>query len=340
MTIAIHFAGLVPGTPLVHIAWAAFARDPALSSSSEVHFGRELADVFDRHWRVVDRIENCDVVVYPHSYVDGRATATVAEQARQVGKPCLFFSQDETIPPSRLAYGTLYRSSIFKRQDHERCHPVFINDVRHEVADAYPETLPKEAAPRIGFCGYVGTPIGRFALKVAGAKQKVDGLELRARVLAALERDSRLRCEFIARSRYLGGATLAALDREHRHVAERREFLDNLFTCPYALAARGKGNHSVRFYEILSAGRLPLFVNTGCVLPLEAKINWRSLLVWVEASNMDDIGEHVVSFHQRVKRDEFIELQLQMRDLWRTLLRPQPFFQKVVYDVATGRPAP
>jgi hypothetical protein len=206
VSIRIHFAGLVPGRALVNIAWAAYASDPRISSSTVMHYGRELAVAFDRHWRVAERVEDCDVVVFPHSYEDGLETEAVAETARRAGKPCLFFSQDETIPPSRLSYGTLYRSSIFTKLVHERCHPVFINDARDEVGDAYPEVLPREAVPRVGFCGYVGSSLSRIALRVAGASQKVNGLELRARVLKALERDQRLRCEFIARTRYLGEA--------------------------------------------------------------------------------------------------------------------------------------
>ena len=107
MTVRIHFAGLEPGQPLVLIAWAAFAKDERLSGTTEVHFGRELADGFDRHWSVVSTVADCDVVIYPHSYEDGPKTAAVAEAARQAAKPCLFFSQDERLPPSRLTYGTL-----------------------------------------------------------------------------------------------------------------------------------------------------------------------------------------------------------------------------------------
>lgn len=340
MTVRIHFPGLTPGRPLVYVAWAAFARDDRYATSTVVYFGRELADAFDRHWSVAASPDDCDVVVYPHSYVDGPETANVAEIARRAGKPCLFFSQDERIPPSTLTYGTLYRSSIFERRAHERCHPVFILDARSETGGAYPETLPKENTPRVGFCGYVGTPLGRLVYRALGAKQKVDGLALRAKVLAALRRDGRLRCEFVARASYLGRAPLAAFDKSHPLATERDVFLENLFGCPYALAMRGKGNHSVRFYEILSAGRIPLFFDTRCVLPLENEIDWRKLVAWVDESELAVIGDRLLDFHASLTPGDFEDRQREIRNLWEARLLPIPFFRHVLDTVARGEPAP
>jgi hypothetical protein len=340
MTVRIHFAGLVPGRPLVHIAWAAFAGDERLASTTVVHFGREAADVFGRHWSVASTIADCDVVIYPHTYEDGPETATVAAAARSAAKPCLFFSQDERLPPSQLAYGTLYRSSIFVKLPHERCHPVFITDVRSETGGGFPETLDRESDPRIGFCGYVGTPFGRAVLRLLGARQKVDGLACRARVLDALASDPRIRCEFILRGSYLGAATFAAFDRSHPLAGAREAFLRNLFTAPYALAMRGKGNHSVRFYEILAAGRVPVFVNTGCVLPFEDEIDWNALTVWIEDAEVPSIGDRVLDFHRRTDADAFTELQRRVRRVWETRLTPEPWFRHVLEVVASGARAP
>lgn len=340
MTIRIHFAGLVSGRPLEHLAWAAFSRDPGLSGTTTLTFGRELADAFGRRWSVAGSIEDCDVVVYPHAYADGPETEGVSLAARAAGKPCLFFGTNESLPPSRLAHGTLYRCSIFTRLPHERTIPVFINDPLLECEDGIPAPLRREQRPRVGFCGYVGSGPGRFAMRLLGANQKADGLKIRASVLAALRRDPRIDCDFIARSTYLGHATLAAFDRSHPLADARSAFLGNLVRCPYTVAIRGKGNHSVRFYEILAAGRIPLFVNTGCVLPLEDEVDWRSRTLWVEAGDLHAIGDRVVTGHGARSPDEFERLQADNRDFWRRRLTPEPFFAHVLETVAAGRPAP
>jgi len=340
MSVRIHFAGLVPGRPLDHLAWAAFARDPRLAGTTTIHFGRELADVFDRHWRVAPSIADCDVVVYAHTYADGPETDRVAEAAHAAGKPCLFFGVDENLPPSRLRHGTLYRSSIFERRPHERAIPAFINDPTSEVAADVPGPLARDVRPRVGFCGYVGTVVSRLAFRLAGASRKADGLAIRAATLAALRRDRRIDCDFLARATYLGSATIAAFDPGHPLADARRSFLANLFRCPYNLAIRGKGNHSVRFYEILAAGRVPLFVNTSCVLPFEQEIDWKAHTLWVDAADLGHIGDLVVAGHEARPTDEFRGVQEANRDLWQRRLRPEPFFVHVIESVAAGRPAP
>lgn len=217
---------------------------------------------------------------------------------------------------------------------------MFINDVRQEVDASLAESLPKGARPTIGFCGYVGTPLSRLAWRLLGARQKVDGLAFRARVLEQLRRDSRLDCRFVARGSYLGHATYAAFDKNHPLTDARQAFLANLFGCPYNLAMRGKGNHSVRFYEILAAGRIPLFINTGCVLPLEGEIDWKSHCIWAEDFEPGRVGDHVTAFHKHIGDDEFVALQHRNRAVWEERLRPEPYFRHVLDRVAAGHVAP
>jgi hypothetical protein len=340
MSVRIHFAGLVPGRPLEYLAWAAFARDERLAGGTTIHFGLELADVFEHHFQVAPSFADCDVVVYPHCYEDGPETDSVAEAARAAGKPCLFFGINENLPPSRLRYGTLYRSSIFERLPHERMIPVFINDPVTEVTAGIPDPLAWEPRPRVGFCGYVGTAASRLAFRLLGARQKADGLDIRAAVLAALRRDPRIDCDFLTRATYLGSATLSAFDKNHPLVKARDAFLANLFRCPYNLAIRGKGNHSVRFYEILAAGRIPLFLNTKCVLPLEQEIDWKAHMLWCEADDLDRIGSVVAAGHAGRSPDDFRRLQQANREFWERRLKPEPFFTHVLETVAAGRPAP
>jgi hypothetical protein len=212
--------------------------------------------------------------------------------------------------------------------------------VRDEAGLGHPDAIPKEPAARVGFCGFVGTPWSRFGYRLLGQKQKVDGLALRARALTALRSNPHVRCEFIARAGYLGAAPLAAFEKDHPLATERDVFLDNLLRCPYGLALRGKGNHSVRFYELLAAGRIPLFVNTGCVLPLEAEIDWKRQTVWVEDRDLARIGDVLAGFHAATSPEAFIDLQRANRRLWLDRLRPEPYFRHVLETVARGHAAP
>jgi hypothetical protein len=340
MSIRIYFAGLQPGRPLILLAWAAFQSRPALTATTTINFGRDLKSAFGKTFRVADKLADCDVVIYPHPYADDSATAAVADIARAEQKPCLFFSQDERLPPSRLSFGTLYRSSIFKRLPHERAHAVFISDVREEAPQHATVVVEREDRPRLGFCGYVGTPIRRAILRLLGARQKVEALDLRSRVLRYAQQDQRLDSHFITRADYLGAATLAVFDQTHPLADARQAFLQNLFKCSYGLAMRGKGNHSVRFYEILAAGRIPVFINTNCVLPFEAEIPWKTIMPWIEHEDIPSIGDRLLRFHNQMDEAGFRDKQLELRALWEARLTPIPYFTHILQAVASGKSAP
>lgn len=122
------------------------------------------------------------------------------------------------------------------------------------------------------------------------------------------------------RDQYRAGASSDA-DRERT----QSEFDDNLRSSTYALCVRGTGNFSARFYEALSFGRVPLFVNTNCVLPLEDLIDWRSRSVWIEANDVDKIGDRLVRAHPEVLNDPD-RSAAELRRLWVSHLTSDGFF--------------
>lgn len=106
----------------------------------------------------------------------------------------------------------------------------------------------------------------------------------------------------------------------------RREFVRNLRESDYGLCVRGSGNFSFRFYETLCMGRIPVFVDTDCVLPLDFDIEWRDYCVWVEADDVGRIGDRILEFHESLGEAEFEERQHACRRLWETHLSPEGFF--------------
>jgi len=101
--------------------------------------------------------------------------------------------------------------------------------------------------------------------------------------------------------------------------------VQNIVASDYVLCVRGSGNFSYRLYETLSCGRIPVFVDTDCVLPLEDEIDWRALCVWVDAGRVDTIADSVRSFHERLSPEAFVELQRRARATWQELLSPLGF---------------
>jgi hypothetical protein len=107
-----------------------------------------------------------------------------------------------------------------------------------------------------------------------------------------------------------------------------RAFRQNIFAHPYNLCASGFGNYSYRLYEVMSAGRIPLFINTDCVLPFEEFIDWKKYVVWIDKKDVPFISRRLKNFH-RENGQSFIQRQQQIKTWWKDYLSPEGFFNKI-----------
>src|SRR5919108_319285 len=138
----------------------------------------------------------------------------------------------------------------------------------------------------------------------------------RAEALRRLATSNRVATNFLVRRSFLGGAIKAGNVDAKTMQQVRREYVENMVESDYVLCARGAGNFSYRLYETLSCGRIPVFVDTDCVLPYEWVIDWRAHCVWVDAGELGQIGPRVLEFHESLSDDDFVELQRRCRELW------------------------
>ena len=211
--------------------------------------------------------------------------------------------------------------------------PVFISDPlkAHYNRDAIIER-PYVENPTIGFCGFATSNVAlalktkvKIALKNLGYYLKLNPYEpemllaaaqWRHDILKRLEAYSKLNTNFIYREKYRAGSQSAA----ERAVATQ-DFFDNINASDYVVCVRGAGNFSVRLYETLAMGRIPVFVNTDCILPYTESIDWKEHVVWVEADEIHKIGTLICEFHEILSADSFVELQQRNRCLWENKLQ-------------------
>jgi hypothetical protein len=145
--------------------------------------------------------------------------------------------------------------------------------------------------------------------------------------LAAFRRCPGIQTDFLTRNDYWAGANKDRSAGPNAKFQARAQFLENLLGNDYTLCIRGAGNFSYRFYETLAAGRIPLFINTRCVLPLEDEIDWRTHCVWVEESELPRAGEILRQFHERITPEQFLDLQRRNRQLWQEKLSALGFYR-------------
>jgi hypothetical protein len=202
--------------------------------------------------------------------------------------------------------------------------------------------------PSVGFTGWADLsplkhlkifikelPISLGALldEKRGAEHK--GLLFRKRSLASLATTEGVEPHFTARSTYSGHvATISGTVKSNRE-----EFVDTLAGSDYALAVRGDANSSVRFYEALSMGRIPLFLDTACVLPLEDRINYRDFCVFVDWRDTDKIGEKLLAFHRSIDPERFTDMQRKAREAYEKYLRIDAFSGHLAETLRTRLPS-
>lgn len=274
-------------------------------------------------------VDQADLLVYPTAVTTSsydNACETVAQFGSKT--PCLMFAMGDSTRSTERRNTIVYRDSILRsqRREHEFSLPAFVADtLEGQESDVLqPKAKPDHAT--IGFCGYVGTARGRFAYRLMGRHQKWLGLHLRNKAVNTLLDSANVRANCKAKTRFRGGSNGSA--EQERRI--RTEFLDNLFENDYALCLRGNGNFSYRFYEAMSAGRIPVFVDTDCLMPLEESIPYREIGVWLTVDQIPQIGDVLAKFHDALSDDQFNFLRLENRRIWKEKLSTISFHREML----------
>jgi hypothetical protein len=275
-------------------------------------------------------------------------------RAAGASKPCVIFCYGDFDEPLAFPDAIVYRTTLYRtrRQVNERAMPAWCVDLLQAESGGELTLRPKRTKPVVSFCGqvppftYDSSSVrerlwrlrlqgNRFRQGLVSDRQLAAALELarsepgyaaRKRALDYLAADPRIETNFILRHAYFGGAVRRGSFDLASGQRVRREYTRNIVESDYVLCARGGGNFSFRLYETLSLGRIPVFVDTDCVLPEEGDIHWRDYVVWVKETELAQIGDKVLEFHAGLSEPQFHELQKNCRSLWETRLSPQGFF--------------
>ncbi len=309
-----------------------------------------------RYFEFTPSLRESDAAVLPFdwNYVFAGRRGTDAalrlfRDAEELQRPVIVFCTDDPCQPVVWPRGVcVFRPGLYRSQRKAAEHPMpgWSHDLLQENLGGRLTLRTKNPRPRVGFSGYappLRTPINwqrakdtiRFVGCAAGitrALPRYAGHSPRARALHLLARSRDVETDFIIRpSSAFANPTGAFLPGGTHSTARRqqREMMQNTLDCDYVLCARGYSNWSIRFYETLCLGRIPVFVNTDCVLPFEDQIDWKRYCVWVEERDLPRIGEKVAAFHESLSPDEFIDLQRRCRQLYENWLSPDGFFKNM-----------
>jgi hypothetical protein len=256
------------------------------------------------------------------------------ECARHHIKAYAFVADDWGRAYPEFQHVTYFRMGGFRSQLSARNQglPASLSDTyariygRHDV-----EVRTKQDKPVVGFCGHASLSKLKQSKELAkfmveNAKRGIENPRRkdweplfasayqRALLLRVLESSGQVVTNVIARKQYRGGRSKEDLRRT------TLEYYENLRTSDYVLCVRGGGNFSIRLYETLMVGRIPVFINTDCLLPQEDRIDWRKHVVWVEWADRQRIAQIIAEHHAQISETDFVEMQHANRKLWKSHL--------------------
>jgi hypothetical protein len=319
--------------------WGKNPEDPQDPSSGRYDRYVELGRTF---FAMTGALEEADLAVLPASWERVRQDPKARAQAERfvkaaelAGKRLVVYYWSDDSDEVPLDNASIFRTSFYRstRKPHEFAMPAWSEDLVEKYLDGHLPLRDKQKKPVVGFCGYgrirwdlksiLFWGASRLGLKDMVAFQ---GHCLRAKSLRLLANSPGIETNFIIRDSFWGGALLPRGPGSSLMQQVRREFVHNLVTTDYSVCARGNGNFSYRLYETLSCGRIPVFIDTDCVLPYDFAIDWKKFCVWVDRSEVSRIAEKVGEFHQRLSPQEFRDLQVNCRKFWEEWLSPEGFF--------------
>ncbi len=297
----------------------------------------------------VESPEESDLWVLPlfwNDYLEQDSVALAeleAQFAALAGRRLVVFSQGDFT--AHLPFSNVilfercgYASRRNEQGNHVYAQPAFIPDYLNLYCQGQAQVRAKSSRPMIGFCGQAGgnwldfshrewmTRWRKLAYALHWQKWEpplYETTRLRKRILDEIIKHPGLETNFLIRRRYRAGYLSTFKDPFH---PTRMQFVNNILNSDYTVCVRGSGNFSVRFYETLALGRIPVFVNTDCVLPYDSMIGYRKYCVWVEESEISQIGEKILTFHDSLSCSQFQDLQIACYELWRDRLSMDGYY--------------
>ena len=243
--------------------------------------------------------------------------------------------------PGELAFAT----SVYQLPDEKLIPmPTWLYDLRTKIS-----AIPKPPMPTIGFVGNTRYPgrisslAGRVPLPQTakswlassrfvnqnislGARRGIGRL-VRTKVLQVAQADPRLDTQIIART---GDYFLMTPAEKQR---ARAEYIQHIQDNAYTICMRGDNNDNYQMYEVMSAGRIPILIDTNLQRPTLKNSKWEDFCVIVPFQEIHRLGEIVADFHRQLSPEDFLAVCQKSRAAFEELL-PHNFVFQILQEIA------
>jgi hypothetical protein len=346
---------------LIPLATSLLGQNPKINSSWSHRLAFDLTMDFTAKCEASPTAENSDFILFPYIWQNSDSVKCISfdhnwaktsrrERPRILihGATADILKQSQVLIP--LKNYTYLNAALVKGREPSfaLAPPFFIPDLISFIGQKW-EPMTDLSMPSVGFCGVAGP------LKTKFTKTKVfDYLRLlityfssininperllrtinnnskhayRVRLMNNLGRSDLIRTSFILRSQ--GGLVDNSYYRKADKSAYFGEYIDNIYSNLYTICCRGTENYSVRLYETLCLGRIPIIVDTDIRLPFDRDIEYSNNCVYISPMEISNSSSILQDWHNSHTHSQIIEKQRENREIWLSYLSHDIFYAKL-----------
>lgn len=263
------------------------------------------------HIEYVDDIKAADIVVLPFKFngIHNPIFKLLNNLTKQLDKKLwCFYNDDDDISYVLDKHVVLFRTSFYKssKKKNEQALIAF-------SADFYRQKQSDNIS--VGYCGYYTASNRRFPNgEWVGRSWYIDYFK-----------KCKLSNDFIIRK----GFWAKGMDKKQAQL----EYFENMENNIFIFCMRGAGNFSYRFYETLMMGRIPIFIDTDCVLPFEESINLSEVGLFFKDEDIKagkiNLEKEILKYIENNK-NRLTDIQKQNRILWEKFYSPVGFLNTLI----------
>ncbi len=321
--VKVFFPAFPPGNRLlIELAVWGESGNLLLSSQAEPNFV-QVSDPNEAEWVLIPifitGLSNAVGVDYLKS---------CGQLAQRLKKPLGLFSNSDLLldPPVERYY--LFTPGSYRSKKYQIELPAVLpfDPIIHYFQGEI-DPISNQGKASVGFCGQATGNILKTIkdflliqqLRHQRAKRKIPYQRIplflpayeRSRLLTRLEKSELITTDFILRSKYRGGA-----QSEGEKKTVEREFYKNIRANLFTVCLRGMGNYSVRFYQTLAMGRIPVLIDTDSSVPFVDHMDFRDFYIKVPYSSRFQLDRILKDFVEGKTTQELILLQRSCRRVW------------------------
>lgn len=289
---------------------------------------------------LVQNAENADWILIPVFITEllsqkGRnLIRNTSEIASKLGKPFGLYSNSDFIVDPVVGNSYLFTPGAYQSKPFQIDLPATlqVDPYKKWIGPSW-EASPYSPQPSVAFCGQATTQplkVLKDLYTFGGTKIKNHlGLTLsnpgpvffpafqRATLLKIFEKDPRFTTDFILHNQYKAGAVTSA-----QNAQVEKDFYQNINKSLFTVCLRGMGNYSVRFFQTLAMGRIPILIDTDCQIPFKEFNQLDRLIPIIPFERRNEVAEVVYDYFISKTPDEIFEIQSKCRGIW------MEFYQK------------